>query len=264
MSEYSAPAGAPVWFDLMSSDPAKAAEFYRAIFGWEVEAPREEFGGYQNFTKNGRRVAGLAPWMEEAGGPPNIWSVYLRTDDAAATLEAAEAAGGSVMVPPMAVGDEGTMAVVTDPAGAVIGFWQPDRHQGFSQWGEHGTPYWFECHSKDYAKSIDFYPKVIGARLEEIGTGGDDSPGPDAYSQVFVGDSSYSGIMDTSKLSPPEVPSFWQAYVTSDDVAATVAQVESLGGTVLMPTEDTPYGTLATVTDPFGAAFSLGHPPAGM
>ncbi|EME14763.1 glyoxalase-superfamily protein [Rhodococcus triatomae BKS 15-14] len=88
------------------------------------------------------------------GNPPD-----LRTDDAAARLEAAEAAGGSVMVPPMAVGDEGTMAVVTDPAGAVIGFWQPDRHQGFSQWGEHGTPYWFECHSKDHAKSIDFYPK---------------------------------------------------------------------------------------------------------
>ena len=31
-----------------------------------------------------------------------------------------------------------------------------------------------------------------------------------------------------------------------------------------MGPEVTPYGTLATVTDPLGAAFSLGHPPAGM
>ena len=54
------------------------------------------------------------------------------------------------------------------------------------------------------------------------------------------------------------------AASAASNVAATVAQVESLGGTVLMPAEDTPYGTLATVTDPFGAAFSLGHPPAGM
>lgn len=259
MSEYSAPVGAPIWFDLMSSDPTKAADFYRAIFGWEVEAPpREEFGGYQNFTKDGRRVAGLSPWMQEAGGPPNIWSTYLHTADADATATAVETAGGSVMFPPMAVGSEGAMLVTTDPAGAVIGFWQPADHTGFSRWGEHGTPYWFECHSKNYAASLDYYPVVIGARIEPVPTGGP------AYGQVFIGESAYSGIMDASTMSPPEVPSFWQVYVTVDDVAATVALVESLGGTVLMPAEDTPYGTLATVADPFGAVFSLGHPPAGM
>jgi uncharacterized protein len=265
MPDYSAPSGAPIWFDLMSSDPARAAEFYHAVFGWEAEAPRAEFGGYQNFTKNGKRVAGLSPWMQEAGGPPNVWSVYLRTDDAEATVKEVEAAGGSIMVPPMPVGEEGTMLVAVDPAGAVIGFWQSNQHHGFSQRGEHGTPYWFESHTRDYAKSVDFYAKVLGARTEEVGTGGDpDAVGPDAYSQVFTGDLSYMGIMDAAKIHPPEVGSFWQVYITVDDVAATVAQVESLGGTVLMGGEVTPYGTLATVTDPLGAIFSLGHPPAGM
>ena len=99
MSDYSAPVGAPVWFDLMSSDPAAAAEFYRAIFGWEVEAPAQpEFGGYQNFLRNGKRVAGLVPHMPEAG-VANVWSLYLHTGDAKATADAIEAAGGSVMVP---------------------------------------------------------------------------------------------------------------------------------------------------------------------
>ena len=41
--------------------------------------------------------------------------------------------------------------------------------------------------------------------------------------------------------------------ITVDDVAATVKQVESLGGGVMMAGEETPYGTLAAVTDPFGA-----------
>lgn len=266
MSEYAAPLGAPIWFDLMSSDPAVAAEFYRSIFGWELEGPAQpEFGGYQNFLHNGHRVAGLAPHMAEAGGVANVWSVYLHTEDAAATAGAVEAAGGSVMVPPMPVGDMGSMMVATDTAGAVIGFWQPGTHVGFVEWGEHGTPYWFECQSKHYEKSVAFYPEVIGARLEEIGTGGDPAAiGPDRYSQVFVGESAYSGIMDSATLFPPEVPSFWQVYVMVDDVAATVAQAESLGAEILMPGEETPYGTLAAIKDPLGALICLGHPPAGM
>jgi len=266
MSDYSAPVGAPIWFDLITSDPDGAAEFYTAIFGWDIEPGREEFGGYRIITKNGRRLGGMMAWSAEMGGaPPNVWSVYLHTADAEATAKAIEAAGGSVMAPPMAVGDEGTMLVGVDTAGAVIGFWQPNTNHGFSQMGEHGTPYWFECQSKDYAKSLEFYPKVIGARIEEIGTGGaEDAQGPERYGQVFIGDLAYSGIMDSAKLFPPEVPSFWQVYVDVDDVAATVAQIESLGGKIMMPGEVTPYGTLAAVTDPFGAVFCLGHPPAGM
>jgi predicted enzyme related to lactoylglutathione lyase len=264
MSEYLAPVGAPIWFDLMSGDPAAAADFYRAIFGWEVEGPAQpEFGGYQNFLRNGKRVAGLVPAMP--GGAANVWSVYLHTEDAAATVGAVEAAGGSVMVPPMAVGDMGSMMVAVDTAGAVIGFWQPGTHAGFTEWGEHGTPYWFECQSKNYEKSVAFYPEVIGARLEEIGTGGDPAAiGPDRYSQVIVGESAYSGIMDSAKLFPAEVPSFWQVYVMVDDVAATVALAGSLGAEILMPGEETPYGTLAAIKDPLGALICLGHPPAGM
>ena len=242
MAEYAAPSGAPIWFDLMSSDTGGAEQFYGEIFGWETEEPSEEFGGYRNFTKNGKPVAGLSPAMEEAG-PPNIWSVYLHSEDANATVNAVESAGGSIMVPPMPVGDEGTMMVATDPAGAVIGFWQ----------------------SKDYARSVDFYRTVLGARIEEVGTGGDpDAVGPDHYGQIFYGDESYAGIMDASTLFPEEVPSFWQIYITVDDVAATVKQVESLGGEILMPGEDTPYGTLAAIKDPMGALICLGHPPAGM
>ena len=266
MSEYTAPVGAPIWFDLLSSDAARAAEFYGALFGWEVEGPPQaEFGGYQNFTLNGKRVAGLCQHAPEFGGVADMWSVYLHTEDAATTVGAVEAAGGTVIVPPMPVGDMGSMMVATDPAGAAIGFWQPGTHVGFTEWGEHGAPYWFECQSKHYEKSVAFYPAVIGARLEEIGTGGDPAAtGPDRYAQVFVGESAYSGIMDSATLFPPEVPSFWQVYVMVDDVAATVALAGSLGAEILMPGEETPYGTLSAIKDPLGALICLGHPPAGM
>ncbi len=135
MSEYAAPIGAPIWFDLVSSDPARAAEFYHEIFGWDLATPPQpKFGGYQNFTRNGKQVAGLAPHMPEAG-PANIWSVYLHTADGNATVAAAEAAGARVMVPPMPLDDLGSMMVVVDPAGAVIGFWQPGTHVGIHRVG---------------------------------------------------------------------------------------------------------------------------------
>ena len=265
MSEFAAPVGAPIWFDLMSSDPERAADFYREIFGWELEGPPQpEFGGYQNFTCNGKRVAGLVPQMD-AGGPANIWSVYLHTTDADATVAATRAAGATVMVPPMSVGELGSMMVVVDPAGAVIGFWQPGTHPGFTEWGVHGAPYWFECQSKDYDSSLAFYRSVLGARIDEIGTGGDpDAVGPDQYGQVFAGESAYSRIMDSANLFPAEVPSFWQVYITVDDVAATVKQSQALGAEIVMPPEETPYGTLAAIKDPLGALICLGHPPVGM
>lgn len=266
MTEYSAPLGAPIWFDLTSSDPEAAAEFYQQIFGWHAEPPRAEFGGYRNFTLNGSPVAGLSPFMAEAGGHADVWSLYLHTADPDATARQVTAAGGSVLFAPMDVGDEGTMMVVTDDSGAIVGFWKPNQHTGFCEWGVHGAPYWFELASADYPKSIAFYPEVTGARAESAFDNSgleNPPPGPVRYSQLFVGETSYAGIMDANGMFG-DVGSFWQIYICVDDVAATVAQTSLLGGEVVMPGEDTPYGTIAVIRDPLGALICLGHPPADM
>ncbi|NMO00967.1 VOC family protein [Gordonia sp. TBRC 11910] len=266
MPDYIAATGAPVWFDLMSSDPARAATFYGDLFGWEATEPAAEFGGYQNFSANGRLVAGLAPPMDPTG-PADVWSVYFKADDAAAAVETAAAAGATVIVPAMPVGDLGVMAVLADPAGAAYGFWQPGTHAGFTERGTHGTPYWFDEMSMDYPASTAFYQQTLGWRLNEVGTGGDpDSVGPDHYSEVFPAGSeeSVAGIMAAAGMFGDGHPSFWQVYITVDDVAATLAKVTELGGEVLMPGEETPWGTLASFKDPMGAAICLGKPPAGM
>ena len=76
-----APIGAPCWVDLMTSDTARSREFYSQLFGWEADEPAEEFGGYFNFAKDGVRVAGCMA-ADPASGMPDVWSVYLATDDA--------------------------------------------------------------------------------------------------------------------------------------------------------------------------------------
>ncbi|NLG48040.1 VOC family protein [Gordonia sp. (in: high G+C Gram-positive bacteria)] len=261
MPSYSAAPGAPIWFDLMTSDVDRATEFYGSLFGWDCEEPTADFGGYRNFTINGSRVAGMMPMPGSETEPTNVWAVYFRSDDAAATTEAVGAAGGTVIVPPMPVGDMGTMAVYIDPAGGAFGAWQPGTHPGFVERGEVGTPYWFDEMSMDYAASTAFYPKVFGWDLEAVPNA---DGGPSGYSQVMIDGEGTAGIMDAAAMLGEGHPSFWQVYITVADVAATLAKATELGGSVLMPPDDTPYGVLAAFKDPMGAAICIATPPAEM
>jgi hypothetical protein len=56
----------------------------------------------------------------------------------------------------------------------------------------------------------------------------------------------------------------WHVYIWTNDADATQARARELGGKVISPAEDTPYGRLATVEDPCGARFKLMAPNAQM
>ena len=55
----SAPVGAPCWVDLFTSDPEKSRIFYSELFGWTVEDPGPDYGGYVNFHEGRRARRGL-------------------------------------------------------------------------------------------------------------------------------------------------------------------------------------------------------------
>ncbi len=218
-----APIGSPCWIDLMTSDTARSREFYGELFGWTAEEPNEEFGGYFNFARDGGLVAGCMANPADSG-VPDAWSVYLSTDDARKTVDSATAHKGQIYVAPMDVGDLGTMAVVGDPGGASIGAWQPGLHRGFGSLAELGAPAWFELLTRDYQASVDF------------------------YRTVFHWDTHVAS--DTPKFS-------YTTLGQGEDTDVALAKVGDLGGATLMAAEDTPYGRLATVSDPSGAAFKL-------
>ena len=52
------PIGAPCWIDLLTSDEARAREFYTGVFGWTAGEGSSEFGGYFMFLRDGVPVAG--------------------------------------------------------------------------------------------------------------------------------------------------------------------------------------------------------------
>lgn len=72
--------GAPCWIDLLTSDTERSREFYCQLFGWTAEEPAEQFGGYFTFAKDGVRVAGCM--TTQRAEMPDVWSVYLASDDA--------------------------------------------------------------------------------------------------------------------------------------------------------------------------------------
>ena len=244
------PLGAPCWVDLSTSDPAASKAFYGDLFDWAIDDPGPDYGGYANFTKDGEMIAGCMQNSPAMGAPP-AWSVYLGTADAAATANAAKDHGGEVIVPAMAVMELGTMAVFADPGGAAIGAWQPGLHQGFGLVAEAGAPSWFELHTGAYDASVAWYRDVFGWDTSVAS----DTP-EFRYTTLGADEAAAAGIMDTSGFAGGE-PNHWAVYFGSDDVDASVAKVLELGGSVVHPAEDTPYGRIACVTDDLGVEFRL-------
>jgi predicted enzyme related to lactoylglutathione lyase len=240
--------------DLSSSNLEGAKAFYAGLFGWSTTDTGEEFGHYNIVSKDGADIAGMSgkmPGMEEM---PDAWTVYLAVEDATAAGEAAKAAGGQVMFEPMVIGDQGTMTILVDPSGAAVGLWQPNLRKGYELFGEHGAPAWFELLSRDFDAAAPFYGKVLGVDIVDMEMGGE---GP-RYSTFKIGGEDHAGIMDAAEgILPEGVPSVWNVYFGVDDTDATVAKTEELGGSVLAPAADTPFGRFALLADPTGAAFAV-------
>jgi len=253
-----APLGAPCWADLWTSDVEGSRRFYGELFGWEALEPSEEFGGYFMFSREGMPTAGGMGDMADMKAN-DTWKIYLQTDDIAKTVASADAAGAQLFGPAMPVADLGIQAVMTDPTGAELGAWQPGTFPGFLVIGEPGAPSWFELHTREHAKAVDFYTSVFHW---ETAVQGD----TDEFRYTTMcnpdGGEDLAGIMDASMWLPEGVNALWSIYWHVDDCDAAVAEVQRLGGSVVQPAEATPYGTLATVSDPAGAVFKLRSLPS--
>lgn len=246
--------GAPNWADLATSDPERARDFYGRVFGWTFDIGGEEFGGYTTALKDGESVAGLMQNSPDSGYPDG-WTSYLASDDAETTAARAETAGATIAIAPMRVSDQGTMAIILDPGGAMLGLWQPEQHRGFTAHAEEGAAVWHELHTRDYRGALEFYTTVFGwqTRVES-------DTDSFRYTTAMLDGEQIAGVMDAASFLAPDDPGGWQLYFQVADVDATLALIESLGGTVVETAEDSPYGRLAKVTDPTGAAFKIMAP----
>jgi predicted enzyme related to lactoylglutathione lyase len=76
---------------------------------------------HRNPVSTTRSLCGVGSIASQSdSGVPDVWSIYLATDDAGKTVDAVCANGGQMYVQASAVGDLGTMAVVGDPGGSIL------------------------------------------------------------------------------------------------------------------------------------------------
>lgn len=252
MAKATFQAGAPCWLDLMTSDVDRAKDFYGKLLGWEFEQGDEEkYGGYVTATKNGELVAGIMAKGE--GSPfPDLWSTYLGTNDADVTVAKVKEAGGTVLMEPMDVPDQGRMGMVQDVGGAAVGIWEPGPMAGYGTTYEVGTPYWHELFTRTYEPTLDFYRNAFDWDVSVVGDSDDFR-----YATLGADDNGRAGVMDASAWLPEPVPAHWRVYFGVEDAAASAELVKELGGQVLDGPEDTPYGKIVTIQDPMGATLLI-------
>jgi uncharacterized protein len=247
------PPGTPCWADLGAGDVGTAKAFYAALFYWDIQDGPPEAGGYAMCLVRGRPVAGIGPKMGPAEAPA-MWMTYLATDDADATAAKIKDAGGQLFMEPFEVMDVGRMAVAADPDGAVFGIWQARTHLGFGLANEPGAVIWNENMSRDFDRNKAFYQAVFGYEYEDASSEGF------SYATIKAGGEPAGGI---GSLGEPgaaeggESHPYWGVYFAVDDADIAVAKVTDLGGTVVRPAADTPWGRMATLADTHGAVFSV-------
>ncbi|GAB3585424.1 VOC family protein [Leifsonia lichenia] len=242
--------GEPCWVDYASSDVPRARDFYTSLFGWTADEGGGEYGGYITFRRDGHAVAGLGAVMGDE--KPDSWLTYLLVEDVDASEKAATDAGAQVYAPAMTVGDQGRMAVVADPGGAVIGLWEPGAHRGFGLTADVGGPAWHELYARSFAAQVEFYTKVFNWQTQVLGDTADFR-----YSTFGPDGAPAGGVYDADKMLPEGVPSHWVVYFGVADAEESCARVVELGGTVIRDPWDSEFGRFAQVNDPLGGLFLL-------
>lgn len=238
------------WFELLTTDPDAAIDFYTGIVGWG----RTSWEGaihYDMFTQGETPIAGVMGLPEEAraGGAPPHWLGYVYTADVAATKAQAAELGGSVLAE-VTVPQVGTMAVLCDPQGGVIAAFQPDNEPSLDHQPAIGEVSWTELATTDYAAAFDFYQQLFGWELMQdmdMGEAG-------IYRMFGRGGRMLGGIWNK----PAEMPVGWLYYVRVADLDAATAAINARGGKVLNGPMEVPGGSrIVQALDPQGAAFAL-------
>jgi hypothetical protein len=104
------------WNELHTNDLDGATSFYTGLFGWTTSDM--DMGGdtYRVVSVDGHGNGGIST-MLMPGAPPH-WLVYLGSEDLEVSAAKISELGGTVVQPPMDIGEGNRIAVAQDPQGA--------------------------------------------------------------------------------------------------------------------------------------------------
>ncbi|KAA2245445.1 VOC family protein [Chitinophaga agrisoli] len=107
------------YIELPALDINRSADFYKAVFGWNV---RQNSEGNTSFDDGVGEVSGT--WRTDLQpAKAGSLTVHIMVDDLNATIAAVTANGGAITEPPSKDGS-GSYARFSDPAGNILGLHQ--------------------------------------------------------------------------------------------------------------------------------------------
>ncbi len=119
-ADYLSTPGEWIWSSLLSSDPAKSADFYKAVFGYEVyDLPSDDGAQHVILASDDYARAGIHTLP--AGHVHPHWLNFVRVIDTQQATAQAVALGGRVLVEPFLDRHGGHVAIIADPYGAPVG-----------------------------------------------------------------------------------------------------------------------------------------------
>jgi uncharacterized protein len=110
---------------------------------------------------------------------------------------------------------------------------------------------WHDLMTTDVPQALSYYRDLLGWEYKEVDMGEPFG----RYSMIHVGGTEHGGFtpLDAAAGHPPH----WISYVAVEDVDATCAQAQELGGQVYVPGMDIPgTGRFAVIASATGAAIS--------
>jgi predicted enzyme related to lactoylglutathione lyase len=117
--------GTVCWADLSTPDPARAAEFYKTLFGWELTKGENDSSGYLHIKNDDEFIGGIPPAEYYDATVPPHWLIYFQVSNCDESVAKATGMSAQVLFPPTDVQNVGRMAIIKDPQGAVFALFQP-------------------------------------------------------------------------------------------------------------------------------------------
>jgi predicted enzyme related to lactoylglutathione lyase len=105
-------------FEIGCKDKPQTEAFYSQLFGWTMNA-----AGPATMIDTGANT-GIDGHISSLGHEPHHYTIfYVGVDDLQATIDAAKALGGKMLVPPITI-PGGAFAWIADPEGNTVGLWK--------------------------------------------------------------------------------------------------------------------------------------------
>jgi hypothetical protein len=245
------PNGTFCWVDLGTTDVDGAKAFYGELFGWDAQDVPAGDRTYTVWRLRGHDVAGI---HQHGEGDGSAWDSAVAVDDVDAATARARELGATVLHEPADLPGVARTAVIADPGGALVGLSERRGHVGAGLVNEVGAWGWNELVSPAMGAAREFYGALFGWTATDI-------PGPIPRTSFGLGELLIGG----GHAPTPEEgeASRWTISFAVADVDQGVAQVQRLGGTLLLGPVEIPIGKFAIVADPTGAAFTITAAPGG-